>query len=168
MITSLSGEGMSVKSGRRVLSVAALSALFAWSAQGGAAFETQNDDTATYYFGDSGTGTKKNNIERSDSDTTAYRRFAFRSGTVDVNEGGLVKLDAYESANTTYGNWVGANGNAATLNINGGTAIVRTLCLGTIKSGNCGTATINLNGGELHIGRKFALCAYHNRRISGQ
>ena len=223
--------------------VLAVALLLAGSAQGGMCFETKDDDATKYYFGDSGTGTKKANIDISDDDTTVNRRFAFRSGTVDVNEGGYVKFDSYEKgeAQSKYGCWIGANGNHATLNVNGGTfwaatnglhdldtytgmgrvrigvngdssgrggkavvnvnsgtfrvdnylyvgatkyntanayaypaelninsgtVIVRTLCLGTTSAGEYSTATLNFNGGELRIGRKFALCGYHNQTFN--
>lgn len=85
------------------------------------AFETQNDDANTYTFGspvESGE-TAKSNIGSASS--ANGNRFAFRSGIVNVKEGGYVRVSGYDSKYPAYGNWCGCNGNSATLNVMGGT-----------------------------------------------
>ena len=93
-------------------------AMPSWAAT---AFETQNDDANTYTFGspvESGE-TAKSNIGSASS--ANGNRFAFRSGIVNVKEGGYVRVSGYDSKYPAYGNWCGCNGNSATLNVMGGT-----------------------------------------------
>ena len=143
---------------------------FAQTAKAATVFETQNDDANVYTFGspvESGE-TAKDNI----GSAAAYAdgRFAFRSGTVNVKEGGYVRMTGYEAGNSQqkYGNWLGANGDSATLNINGG---VFWACIGPANAntstqsgrgrvrigvndasgGRTGVARLNLVSGELRI-----------------
>ena len=103
----------------------AMVAMPSWAAN--PVFETKNDiDTAKIYtFGspvESGE-TRKSNIGSASS--ADNNRFAFRAGTVNVKAGGYVRVSGYDShsqwGNEAYGNWCGCNGDAATLNVMGGT-----------------------------------------------
>ncbi len=114
-------------------------------------FNVANSSTVTYTFGSPvGDGeTKHANIDSPET-------FAFRSGTVNINAGGSVKVGGGKSSNYTYGNWIGANGNAATLNINGGTfwsyGSSQTAPYGLLRigvNGGANESTVNLNSGTL-------------------
>ena len=96
----------------------AMVAMPSWAAT---VFETQNDDANTYTFGspvESGETAKSNIGSTSGANNN---RFAFRSGIVNVKEGGYVRVSGYDSKYPAYGNWCGCNGNSATLNVMGGT-----------------------------------------------
>lgn len=137
-----------------------LAAVAAQSAHGGALFETYAENSQIYTFGspvESGE-TRKDNIVNESSAKNG--RFAFRSGTVNVKTGGYIHLGP-DSDNPAWGNWVGAGGNSATLNICGGTfwadkgdssasgaGLVR-LGVNNIDGGKTGVATINLSSGLL-------------------
>lgn len=93
---------------------------FVQTAKAATVFETANDHTGVYTFGspvESGE-TGKANI----GSAAAYEagRFAFRSGTVNIKEGGYVHMMGYEAIPNTgkdnqthWGNWLGANGCSA-------------------------------------------------------
>ena len=140
---------------------------FVQTAMAGAEFETQNGDTVVYTFGspvESGE-TAHDNIDNSG-------RFAFRSGTVNVKEGGIVRIAGYDDGTSknreprAYANWVGANGYSATLNICGGTFWVYTngvdastytgvgrlrIGVNNTAGGRTGVARLNLMSGVLRI-----------------
>ena len=144
---------------------------FAQTAKSATVFETANDHTGVYTFGspvESGE-TGKANI----GSAAAYEagRFAFRSGTVNIKEGGYVHMVGYETGSdkrTSWGNWLGANGCSATLNIEGG---VFWACNGAASAnttsepgrgrlrmgvnntvnGRTGVARLNLSSGTLQI-----------------
>ena len=128
---------------------------FAQTAKAVAVFETMMDDTNVYTFGSSvGSGEiAKENI----GSAAAYEdgRFAFRTGNVNVREGGYVRMAGYENGNgqENWGNWLGANGGSATLNINGG---VFWACMGPTTA----TASTHPGMGRLHIGVNDCLITY--------
>ena len=141
---------------------ALLAVVAAQAARGAVAFNTNNDsDTAkTYTFGSPVLSGEIQNDNIGSESSAENGRFAFRAGTVNVKEGGYIHLGP-DSANPTYGNWVGANGDSATLNICGGTfwadkgsssadgaGIVR-LGVNNIANGRTGTGRINLSSGLL-------------------
>ena len=102
-----------------------LVAVAAQSAHGAAVFETWNDTYTSkiYTFGspvESGE-IQKDNIGSESSATEG--RFAFRAGTVNVKTGGYIRIGPVTVSGTEadYGNWIGAGGDSATLNICGGT-----------------------------------------------
>ncbi len=120
---------------------------FAQTAKAAAVFETMMDDTNVYAFGspvESGE-IAKGNI----GSVEVYEdgRFAFRTGTVNVRDGGYIRMTGYEAGSDQqkWGNWLGANGGSATLNINGG---VFWACIGPA---NANTSTQS-GRGRLHIG----------------
>lgn len=100
---------------------------FVQTAKAATVFETANGHTGVYTFGspvESGETGKPNIGSATDYETG---RFAFRSGTVNIKEGGYVHMVGYEAIPNTgkdnqthWGNWLGANGYSATLNIDGG------------------------------------------------
>ncbi len=137
-----------------------------------AVFETMMDDTNVYTFGSPvGSGEiAKANI--GSAEEYAVGRFAFRSGTVNVKEGGYARMIGddtnVQNDQVKWGNWLGANGCSATLNINGG---VFWACNGAANAnttsepgrgrlrigvndalaGRTGVARLNLISGELRI-----------------
>lgn len=136
-----------------------LAAVAAQSAHGAARFETQAGNSTIYTFGSPllNGETQMGNIGES---SAVNGRFAFRSGTVNVKTGGYIHLGP-DSDNPAWGNWVGAGGNSATLNICGGTfwadkgassasgaGLVR-LGVNDIAAGKTGVAKINLISGLL-------------------
>ena len=130
---------------------------FAQTAKAAAVFETQNGDTGVYTFGspvESGE-TAKDNVDNSG-------RFAFRAGTVNVKEGGIVRIAGYDDGTSknreprAYGNWVGANGYSATLNVCGGTFWVYTNGVDTSTYSGVGRLRIGVNntaGGRTGVAR---------------
>jgi len=122
---------------------------FAQPANAEVVFETQTGDTGVYTFGspvESGE-IATNNI----GDATSYKagRFAFRSGTVNVKEGGYVHLVGYEDSNIdhqrSYGNWLGVAGNSATVNVDGGVFWVDIGKANTANYPGCGRLRIGVN-----------------------
>lgn len=133
------------------------------SANAAIAFETKNENRNTYTFGtpvdvDNGE-TKMDNIG-SEAEANPGR-FTFRAGTVNIKEGGYVRVSSIGDTKDekAYGNWIGNAGNPATLNISGGTfwaeRVGDTTGSGFIRIGvsdkgsNTGTARINLSSGWL-------------------
>ena len=132
------------------------------SASAGVAFETQTGDTGVYTFGspvESGEIAKANiGSELS----VSPNRFAFRSGTVNVKVDGYVRVNGYDNADSDtvkFANWVGANANIATLNIDGGTFWVdvegaSNIGAGVLRvgvNGGANDATVNLNSGVFRV-----------------
>lgn len=136
--------------------------LAAHTACGGEVFHTENGDTKIYTFGSpvlSGEN-QRNNLGSESSATSGI--FGFRSGTVNVKEGGYIHLGP-DSASPLWGDWVGANGNSATLNVCGGTfwvdkgsstadgAGLLRLGVNDAQTGRTGIARINLSSGLLRV-----------------
>ena len=141
-----------------------LAVVAARTACGTPVFNTNNKDSNIYTFGspvESGE-IRRDNIGSESS--AVNERFAFRAGTVNVKTGGYIHLGPASDI-PNYGNWVGANGDYATLNICGGTfwadagsssadgaGLVR-LGVNDINTsytgGRIGIATINLSSGLL-------------------
>ena len=123
--------------------------------QGGTAIETSNSTPSYWYWGD-------NNGEDAaythQNALTSPESFKFRSGIANINVNGSVKVGGGFASETGYGNWIGANGNAATLNVNGGTFWSYAAESGNPKgvlrvgvNGGVNDATINLNSGVLRV-----------------
>ena len=144
---------------------ALLAVVAAQAARGAVAFNTNNDsDTAkTYTFGSPVLSGEVETANIGSESSAVNGRFAFRAGTVNVKEGGYIHLGPVTGSGTepNYGNWVGANGDSATLNICGGTfwadkgsssadgaGLVR-LGVNNIANGRTGTGRINLSSGLL-------------------
>ena len=124
-------------------------------AYGGTAIESPQNGTAVHwYWGDNnGEGadyTHQNNIDSAES-------FKFRAGIANINSNGTVKVGGGKSSDQSFGNWVGANGYAATLNINGGTFwsyVVGGGPYGLLRVGvsnGSNDSTVNLNSGVLKV-----------------
>ncbi len=124
-------------------------------AYGGAAIESPSSGTAVYWYwgdnnGEDASYTHQNNINSAES-------FLFRAGVANINSNGTVKVGGGKSSNSTSGNWVGANGYAATLNINGGTFwsyVVGGGPYGLLRvgvNGGSNDSTVNLNSGVLKV-----------------
>ena len=126
-------------------------------------FETKDDDANTYTFGspvESGE-TAQSNIGSASS--ANGNRFAFRSGIVNVKEGGYVRVSGYDSTNKTYGNWCGCNGNSATLNVMGGTFWIDKgngsqagqgrlrIGVNSASNGRTGVARVNVSAGLFRV-----------------
>jgi len=131
------------------LGYSALSLAFALclvqSAAAGTAFETPQGDTAVYTFG-SPVGSGEVAKENIGETTVNSNRFAFRSGTVNVKADGYVRVNGYDtSERTSFANWVGANADAATLNIDGGTFWID---IGGASNTGAGVLRVGVNGGN--------------------
>ena len=128
----------------RAAIVVAIASCLVQPAAAGTAFETQNGDTGVYTFGspvESGEIAKANIGESS----VNANRFAFRSGTVNVKAGGYVRVNGYDTSDRAYfANWIGANANTATLNIDGGTFWID---IGGAENEGAGVLRIGVNGG---------------------
>ena len=133
------------------------------SANAAIAFETKNENRNTYTFGtpvdvDNGETPMSNIGSEAEANPG---RFTFRAGTVNIKEGGYVRVSSIGDTKDekNYGNWIGNAGNPATLNISGGTfwaeRVGATTGSGFIRIGvsdkgsNTGTARINLSSGWL-------------------
>ena len=139
----------------------AIASCLVQSALAGTAFETQNGDTAVYTFG-SPVGSGEEGWGNIGETTVNSNRFAFRSGTVNVKSGGYVRVNGYDNQDSDrgkFGNWVGAGGNVATLNIDGGTFWIDIGGAGYIGegllrigvNGGANDATVNLNSGVFRV-----------------
>ena len=84
------------------------------------AFETANGDTLAYTFGNPVLDGEIAQANIGSDENGNPHRFVFRSGTVNVRDGGYVRVAACEEDAKTFGNIVGANSSSATLNIEGG------------------------------------------------
>ena len=127
------------------VSYAALSARLASDGQviGSTVFETANGDTGEYTFGSPVEDGETAVVNIGGAEKGDNRRFVFRSGTVNVRDGGYVRVAACVSGEKTYGNVVGANGGNVALNIEGG---VFWACTGGAD------LSVNTGAGRVRIG----------------
>ena len=133
---------------------------------------TANKDVV-YAFGSALSGeTQKDNIG---SESCSSGRFAFRAGTVNVRTGGYLRFDGYDEGKSAtgaqvQGNWIGANSDPATLNIDGGTfwvdvngktnagaGLLRVGVNGSSYSDGTPAATLNLNSGYLRVDKVLCI-----------
>lgn len=137
-------QNLSFVSGTICALLLAIASCLVQSASAGTAFETANGDTAVYTFGspvESGETGWQNIGSESSVDPN---RFAFRSGTVKVRAGGYIRVNGYDASYPNLANWLGANANTATLNIDGGTFWID---VGGASNTGAGVLRIGVNGG---------------------
>ena len=146
----------------------AIASCLVQSASAGIAFQTQNDGTGVYTFGSPVESGEIATANIGSESSVSQNRVAIRSGTVNVKSGGYVRVNGYDTGgdNGDFGNWLGANWNEATLNIDGGTFWVDIDGASNNGAGVCrigvnggaNYATVNLNSGifrvdkYLHVG----------------
>ena len=133
-------------------------------------FETKTGDKGVYEF----SGEKPQSNIGSELSCSSGR-FAFRAGTVNVRTGGYLHFDGYDESKSAtgaqvHGNWIGANSDTATLNIDGGTfwvdvngktnagaGLLRVGVNGSSNSDGTPAATLNLNSGYLRIDKVLCI-----------
>ncbi len=81
------------------------------------------------------------------------------TSTLNLNSG-LLRVDTQLRSSTLWSDLTGCK-SSGTVNINGGTAIVKQYCIGA-SSSNTGTSTLNLNGGSLAVSQ-FSVLAYNGQ-----
>ena len=136
-------------------------------------FETTTaNKSVVYAFGSAlSSETQKDNIGSESSCSSG--RFAFRAGTVNVRTGGYLHFDGYDESKSAtgaqvHGNWIGANSDPATLNIDGGTFWVDVngktndgagLLRVGVNGSSDGTpaATLNLKSGYLRVDKVLCI-----------
>ena len=142
---------------RAMIAVAAVaaSATLPMAAHGGAAIESPSNGTAVYWYWGDNNGEGASYTHK--ADINSAESFMFRAGVANINSNGTVKVGGGKATNATYGNWVGANGYVATLNINGGTFwsyVVGGGPYGLLRvgvNGGANDSTVNLNSGVLKV-----------------